>query len=311
MQNFIQEGENLAVVVTHPAVPTSGCVCRFGTLTGVACQDEGAGGVAATETMVAFDSGVYDLNTLAENDNGASAIVAGDSLYYVDADAHLSKKASGYYFGVALEANASGHNVINVLHLPPPGAGTTPGDGTVSAAKLGANAVGTAALSATLGTGYIPMHICSGRIIGTNEIAAVVGAATDPILSRNNLATDKAARLSWASASVIEVQLPNVCYPPDLDDAAAITVCILARMKAGSVDAPVLTVAAFEGEGDTNCGGNTTALSTTLAKKTVTLAASNVGPYPTTLSISIAPGAHNTAQNDVYVFGVWLEYTRR
>lgn len=311
MINYIQEGKTLPVVVTHPATPTSGCAVRFGYLTGVAVADEGAGGVASTETVVAFDFGVYDLLTLAENDSGASAVAKGDMLYYTDADAHLSKKASGYFFGFALEIIASGHDTIHVLHCPPPGGGTTPGDGTVSAAKLGANAVGHAALSATLGTGYVPLDMFNARIIGTNEIAAVVGAATDPILSRNNVATDKAGRIAWASASVIEIQFPTICYPPDLDDGAAVIVNLLARMKAGSINTPVITVAAFEGEGDGTCGGNTGALSTTLQKLTVSLALGDIGPYPTMLAISVTPGAHATALNDVYLFGAWLEYTRK
>ena len=172
--------------------------------------------------------------------------------------------------------------------------------------------------SGNLKKGVIQLPITEARIIASNDIG-VKGATdggtaskdTDPILERTNGATDKSLRLSWASASVIEVQMPPVAYPPDLDDAQPIIVNILAGMKAGSVDAPVITVSAWEGVGDTNMGGDTAALSTALQKLTVALAAADVGAYPKFLTIGLKPGAHATASNDAYVYAAWLEYTRR
>jgi predicted RecA/RadA family phage recombinase len=312
MKNFIQEGKVLPLVCSHPAVPTSGCVCRFGNLLGVAVLNEGEGGCLATETMVQVSGGVYDLNVLAEDNNGASAVAVGDALYYVDADAHLSKKTtSGYFFGYALEVNASGHDVINVLHVPAPGVGTTPADGTVTAAKLGANAVGTAALSATLGTGFIPIDIMAARVIAANDLSTVLAAATDPILKRFNGATDKSVIISWESGSVIEIQLPGVPYPPDLDDTQDVIVHLLGKMKAGSVNTPVFTLSAWEGNGDTNMGGNTGALSTTMQDLSVTLATANISAHPNVLNLSVLPGAHATASNDVHLYAAWVEYTRK
>jgi predicted RecA/RadA family phage recombinase len=312
MLNYLSEGKTLTVVASHPAAPTSGCVVRCGNLLGVAVLAEGEGGVGATETVTKFGGGVYNLNTLAENSSGASAIAAFDALYYVDADAHLSKKTtSGYFFGYALEANASGHAVIEVLHVAAPGDGTTPADTSVTTAKLVDNNVTAGKLTATLGKGLMPLDMFSARVIGTNEIAAVVGAATDPILSRSNVATDKSGRLSWASGSVLEIQLPTVISPPDLDDGVAITVHVLANMKSGSVDTPVIAVGVWEGIGGSNVGGNTAALSTTLAELIVTVAAGSVSAAPQPLAITLKPGAHATGSNDVYVFGVWLEYTRK
>lgn len=314
MNNFIQEGKYLNVACSSPATPASGDPVRFGYLTGVAVTAEGAGGNASTETTVKTDGGVYDLSVAAINDSGNSNVAVGDMIFYVDADTpHLSKKSSGYFFGFALEASAPGDGsaaTINVLHVPGPGSGSV-ASGAITTTKIADANVTAAKLTTTLATGYIPLDFFNARIIGTNEIAAVVGAATDPVLSRNSTSTDKAGRLKWASASVIEVQFPTICYPPDLDDSAAITVNFLARMKAGSVDTPVLTVAAFEAEGDTDCGGNTAALSTTLAKVSVTLAAGNVGAYPKSLAISVKPGTHATASNDVYLYGAWIEYTRK
>ncbi len=185
----------------------------------------------------------------------------------------------------------------------------------ITALKL--NGTSVSATAAQINTltqkGAIQIPITGARVIDTNDIAnaSLVTKNTDPILERSNAATDKSLRLSWASGSVIEVALPSICYPPDLDDAANVVVHLLAKMKAASVDTPVISVGAFEGVGDTNFGGNTGALSTTLQHLTVTLTASNVGPYPTMLALTLTPGAHNTASNDVYVYGVWVEYTRK
>jgi hypothetical protein len=166
--------------------------------------------------------------------------------------------------------------------------------------------------------GFIPLDITSARIVATNDVG-VVGATdggtvakdSDPILERVNGATDKMLRLSWASASTIEVMLPTVAYPPDLDDTADVTVKIQAVMKAASVNTPVIAVGAFNGIGDTNFGGNTAALSTSLQTLSVTLTAANVDAYPKMLALTLTPGAHATASNDVYVYGAWIEYTRK
>jgi predicted RecA/RadA family phage recombinase len=312
MKNYIQEGEVIEVTVSSPAVPTAGVPCRFGSLCGVATLDEGAGGVsAATKTMVDFGGGVYDL---AVTDTATGGIAIGDQIWFHDANPPLLNNvaASGYSFGVALEVITTGAtDTINVLHIPRHGLGTTPADTTVTTAKLVADNVTAAKLTATLRTGFVPLDIFNARVIGTNEIAAVVGAATDPILSRENVATDKAGRLSWASGSVLEIQLPSVCYPPDLDDAAAIVVHVLAKMKSGSVDIPVIAVGAWEGVGGSNVGGNTAATSATLQDLTVTIAAGSVTAAPQPLAITLKPAAHNTGSNDVYVYGAYLAYTRK
>lgn len=322
--NYVQEGEKLAVVVTHPATPTSGCVCRFGTLTGVALADEGAGGVGATETLVDFDYGVWDLNTLAENDSGASAIAVGDTLFYVDADAHLSKKQSGYPFGYALEANASGHAVINVLHVPPPGIGTTPAAGSVVAASMAADSVVTAAiladnvtaakLTSSLRTGFINLDITTARIIATNAIqntteGGVPDGNTAPALARTNGATDKSLCLTWAASGVEEIQFAPVCTPPDLDDTAVVTIKLLAAMG-GATDHPGFVISFWEGLGDTNAGGTTThVVGTSITEVTLDIAAADIGAHPKVWNISLTPGTHGT--DTMILYGASLEYTRK
>jgi len=319
MNNFIQEGKFLSVACSDPATPTSGAPVRFGSMTGVAVTAEGDGGNASTETTVAFGGGVYDLSVAGVNASGDSAVAVGDTLFYVDADTpKLSKKNTGYFFGFALETVESGATAtINVLHVQSPGSGTIASD-AVTTTKINANAVTAAKLTSTMATGYIPLALTDFRLIASNDIAAknatdggVISSDTNPILKRVNGATDKALRISWESASVIEIQAPTIAYPPDLDDSAPVTVCLFAGMKAGSVDTPVIAVSAWEGVGDTNAGGNTAALTTTAGKVTVAIAHGDVGAYPKCLSIALAPGAHNTAANDVYLYGAWIEYTRK
>jgi predicted RecA/RadA family phage recombinase len=315
MTNFIQEGEVLPVVVTHPTVPASGDPVRFGSLTGVAVTNEGEGGCAATETMVKFDEGVYDVSVAAVDDNGNSAVAVGDTIYFVDGDSpHLSKKAAGYAFGHALEAITSGStDTIKVRHCPPPGVGTTPADASVSTAKIIDSNVTAGKLSATLKTGFIPLNITTARLLTTNAIANTVegyvpDGNTSPSLSRVNGATDKALRLAWAGGAAEEITFAPIVYPPDLDDASEVSVHFLAAM-AGATDHPPITVGYFEGVGDTNAGGDTThVIGTSISEVSVAIAAGDVGATPKCATICVTPGTH--ANDAMYIYAAWVEYTR-
>ncbi|NJD65938.1 MAG: hypothetical protein FIB00_11970 [Chloroflexi bacterium] len=72
---------------------------------GAAEMDERADG----GTEVDF-GGAYDLSVKGVNDGGNSAVVPGDSIYYVDADTpKLSKKVTGgTFYGFAMEAVDAG-----------------------------------------------------------------------------------------------------------------------------------------------------------------------------------------------------------
>ena len=114
--NRIKEhGRKLSLTCTHPASPSSGDPVRIGNLIGVALTDERTAG----DTTVDLE-GVYDISVKAEDDDGNSAVVIGDKLYYVDADVddgtgYLNKKVTGYFAGIALEAITSGTtSTINV-----------------------------------------------------------------------------------------------------------------------------------------------------------------------------------------------------
>lgn len=308
-----KDGYHLSIAASDPAVPASGGPLRYGSLTGVALTTEAQAGNPANYVSADFGPSVWDLSVKAVNDSGNSAVAVGDPIFYVDADTpKLSKKATGYFFGFALEAITSGStDTINVVHAPSPGSGTL-GTGTVSATNLGSGAVTAVKLSSTLKKGYIPLPLASAREISSNDIINTAGDAgmlssnTTPILQRVNAATDKKLRLNWAASNNDEI-VWDITYPPDIDDAATVIVHLIAGM-AGATNTPVIAVSFFEAVGDTNAGGNTAALSATVADVTVTIAAADVLAAGFGASIGIVPGAHTT--DALYLYGAYVEYQR-
>lgn len=232
----------------------------------------------------------------------------------VDEDTSLT--TNDYPVGIITEVvSASLVRVYISKHLRVAGTVAT-GDlanGAVTTAKLADANVTAAKLTATMQVGHIPIDLGSIRIIAANAIGNTLDGIipdgnTDPSLARVNGATDKALRVIWAPASVVEVQLGSFAYPADLDDTQPVTVHLLARM-AGAADTPVIAVGYFEGVGDTNAGGNTAALSAAIAEKTVTIAAADVGPGPTFATITLTPGAHGT--DALWLYAAWVSYVRK
>lgn len=305
----------LSVVCSDPTTPASGDPVRYGSMTGLAMTDEGEGGNATGYTTVDFGPGVFDLSVKGIDGSGNSAVAVGDALWYVDADTpKLSKKASGYFFGFALETVGSGSTAtIQVMHIPSPGSGTLAA-GSIGTTQLAANGVTAAKLTASLGTGYIPLPLPGWREIGSNDIintagdAGVLSKNTTPILERVNGATDKQLRLAWAASNSDELTFA-VVSPPDLDDAAAVEVHLLAAM-AGATDTPVVAVGFFEAVGDTNAGGNSGAVTgTSVAEYSVSIAHGDIAASPKAWAISLTPGAHTT--DALYIYGAWIEYSRK
>lgn len=306
-----QPGWNLSVVCSSPTTPQTNDPVRLGEMTGIALTDEGEGGNIATETTVYFGPGVFDMSVKGVDDSGNSAVAVGDTIYYVDADTpKLSKKASGYFYGFAMETVGSGStDTINVMKIP---AGSN--TGTVNTSDLATGAVTAAKLATTLKTGFVHLPLTSWRIIATNDIAAknaadggTISLDTDPTLKRVNGATDKKLRLAWAATSVIEIANDFV-YPPDLDEASNVEFHMLAAM-AGASDTPTIAVSFFENVGDTNAGGNTAAITgTTVTEYTVAITAANVGATPKGASVGLVPAAHGT--DALYIYATWIEYVR-
>lgn len=282
--NEIYDGQRIAVAVSSPSTPASGDPVRYGRITGVALA---AKDTTTNLTPVDFGNRTWDVSVKAVDDTGNNAVAVGDRLYYVDADTpKISKKASGTFFGIALEAITAGStDTINVMHF-----------------------------GQSVSSGFIPLAITAARLISTNDIPNTVGDAgvlssnSAPALARVNGATDKKLRISWAASGVVGVTW-NVDYPIDLDGTQPVTVNVLCAM-AGTTDTPTIAVNYFEGVGDTNAGGNTAAVTgTAVAKYSRTIAAADVGEYPNAASVELVPAAHGT--DALYLYGAWIEYVRK
>jgi hypothetical protein len=191
------------------------------------------------------------------------------------------------------------------------------GDATLTssgALTIAAAAVEASMLGANLKTGFIPLDITTAKIIAADAIGNTTEGLfpdgnTDPSLARVNAATDKALRLVWAATSVIEVQFAPFCYPPDLDDTAAVTVHLIAAMSDVN-DTPTIAVSYWENTGDTNAGGNTGAVTgTALARYSVDIAHGDIGAYPKVATIGLTPAAHGT--DALHLYGAYVTYTRK
>ncbi len=99
-----EEGNQLALVASHPTTPTSGAPCRWGVKAGIALIDEDA---ADGKTTIKFN-GTATISVKGIDGSGNSAVASGDALYYVDADTPpVSKKATGVLIGHAIGTVAS------------------------------------------------------------------------------------------------------------------------------------------------------------------------------------------------------------
>jgi len=176
--NKIAEGRFIEVAV--PTGTESGDPVLKTGLTGVAMKDRDTAGNAVIDTQ-----GVYDLSVQAVNDNGNCTIEVGDPVYInMDDDPALTAKASGTYFGLALEAIAVGAtDTINVLQISVPSAGEAEGgrytrelfehDPVVSL-KTGGAAVGTTGAEniMCLGKNMFEYHILGTQTIVAPSLAA-------------------------------------------------------------------------------------------------------------------------------------------
>ncbi len=157
--------------------------------------------------------------------------------------------------------------------------------------------------------GYMPLSLFDLRDITTNDIGAVLGAGTTPILERVDDVTDKAIRVHWVLDDVDEIQFPSVYMPPDLDSDKDITIHLVADMS-GATDSPVINIEVFDGIGDTEMGGDTGTITNTLAEVTRTIVAADLTGHPLGfLSISLIPAAHGT--DAIRLYSAWIEYTRK
>jgi len=180
------------VVVTDPAVPSSGDPVRFGSLTGIALLNEGAGGVPATQTMVDFG---WFVATIPVTDVVGGGIAVGDVVYYDDGADRLENDVTGTPFGIALAVVGAGATTaVNVLHCPAPALGAN----SVNAAAIAAGAVTTAKIADANVTGA---KLAASIMKVT--LAAGTAAATDVVVAGMAVGDEIVSVLSFATAAAI------------------------------------------------------------------------------------------------------------
>ncbi len=173
--------------------------------------------------------------------------------------------------------------------------------------------VDSQALQGALALGFIPLDIVNAVIIAANVVQNTTEGGrpdgnTAPTLQRINQDTDKALRVTWAAGSVAELQFPPIPLPPDLDDAAPITVHLILGKDANANTFNV-DVQAFFNAGDAECGAATENIAQARAEYSVEIAAADVPAHPGVLNISLVPAAH--AGDALFMDGAWIEYTRK
>ncbi len=201
----------------------------------------------------------------------------------------------------------------------------------VTTAKLAANAVSAATLSATLATGSISLPLMEWRDasvtanqvgviavggLGTAGSGGILGSdgATAATLKRRNLATDKSIELFWTNGIVTEVH-QHIMLPIDVDFTASVVFKMRARM-AGVTDVPTVAVGFWQNGAvgayvaSTNQGGNTAAVTgTSIAEYTFAVVSANLVAGSRNVTLTLVPAAHAT--DILIVSSTWLEYTRK
>jgi hypothetical protein len=104
----------------------------------------------------------------------------------------------------------------------------------------------------------------------------------------------------------------GIPLPADLNAGANVEVHWRAKMS-GATDTPVLEHECYLGAGDTYCAGADDEIDgdTTLTEYTATIAHADVGGSPEELTLIFGPKATELATDDLLVYSVWLEYTRK
>lgn len=162
----------------------------------------------------------------------------------------------------------------------------------------------------------------SGGILaaGTPLAAFADNSSSNPGIT---IVDSKAYAVRWNNNASQTAVWYGCAMPQDLDDTAPIVLHFLVSKTGATVgDATKMTVAAFFQtasalhDADTDCGGDSNALTGNAAAKTVTelmltIAAIDVPPSPSNLSFSVKPKDGTLGTDDCVLTGMWIEYTRK
>jgi hypothetical protein len=272
----------------------------------------GAGEAAIGLTMSKEDDG-DPIAVRLFTDNGTFLGVAADTFsiaatLYGAADGKISDTSSGSAIGTAMEAATAAGDIVEFVVSPV--LATTAG--TVSIADSGAF-TSTATVEDALAEIYqhiataqafIPVPLVTCLESDATNATALTGSTT-PILDMADGDTDSGLVLTWAASNsdAIIFQTP---LPPSLDVTADVVIHFRAK-SGGSTDTPTVGSDAYFNEGDTKVEDVSAALGSTVAEKTITIAAADVPAGAQTLTVELTPGAHTT--DTVVLSAIWIEYT--
>ena len=243
---------------------------------------------------------------------------------YGAADGKVSDSSNGTAQFVALEAATAAGDIVEVASIDM--VSTTAG--TVSIADSG-TFTATATVEAALAEIY--QHIVSAQAVincpmgafteqdGTTLADFSAGTSTTPGWS----AGDEGFGVRWNNHGTPDPIATSVVVPPDLDATADVVVHVLAAKVGATIgDAVTWKIEAFNNadaavyDADADFGGTSSAMTgdattKTCQEETLTLAAANVTGSPCVMNLTIQPTDGTLGTDDVIIFGMWLEYTRK
>lgn len=118
--------------------------------------------------------------------------------------------------------------------------------------------------------------------------------------------------LKWGSHATPGKIAAKFLLPDDIDETADVVVHALVAMSAAN-DTPELTHEAYIGKGDTDCAGADPEVTggIALTEYTMTIAAADVPAGPAPLSIILNPKDGELGTDDLYLYDLWVEYTKK
>jgi autotransporter adhesin len=160
--------------------------------------------------------------------------------------------------------------------------------------------------------GHIDISLYTVRELATGtpgNIAAnggLLASDTTPILAAVNGDTNGRQRVHWAASNSDAIGF-QITLPKDIDCHQPVYVKFLANM-AGATDTPVISADSYFDNGTKVEDDSGAVTGTGEGEYTITIAAADVPHNARSLSVELTPGAHTT--DALYVYGLWVEYTR-
>lgn len=250
----------------------------------------------------------------------ASSAIARGTVIYGDADGRVSDASSGTAQGIALEAGVTYQHIEVALWNVK---STTAA--TVSIADASGHTTKTT-VEAALEEIYnhiesphstILVPLGSLTLEGGSALAQFADSATGTLPGFAQI-SNKELVLQWnnnsaaSGASGFQKVAFSVPLPQNLNASADVEIHIWAKLS-GANDSPDLVTECFFDAGDTDCAGTDPSASggTTLTEHICTIAGTNVSTPPATLTVIFGPQDAELDDDDLLVYGVWLEYTGR